>query len=42
MMQLETILYEKEVEKGTVMWKVGGEAQFAIIIKKGSFIFVDY
>lgn len=36
------MIQEKEIEKGAVLWKVSGEAKFAIIIMKGSFIYVDY
>lgn len=39
--QLEMILYEEEVEKGQIMWKVGDIANFAFIVKKGNFIFED-
>lgn len=37
--QLEMILEEKIVKKGEILWKVGDEAQFAIMISKGRFKF---
>ena len=39
--QLEMILKEEKVEKGQVLWRVGDTAEFAFIIKKGSFEFFD-
>lgn len=35
------ILKELEVEKGTIMWKVGDPANFSFLIKKGTFEFID-
>lgn len=35
------ILVEQEIEKGTILWKVGEEAQFAILVKRGTFEFID-
>jgi hypothetical protein len=39
--QLEMILVECEIEKGSVLWKVGEEAAFAILVKRGTFEFID-
>ena len=35
------ILKEQDIEKGTVMWKVGEKPEFAFLIKKGTFEFID-
>ncbi|CAD8147244.1 unnamed protein product [Paramecium pentaurelia] len=39
--QLEMIMREHEIEKGTVLWKVGEKPEFAFIIKRGTFAFYD-
>lgn len=35
------IMRETDIEKGTVMWKVGDKAEFAFLVKKGTFAFFD-
>jgi len=32
---------EVEIEKGTILWKVGDKPEFAFLIKKGTFAFTD-
>lgn len=39
--QLEMILEEKTIKKNQILWKVGEEAQFALMISKGRFKFID-
>lgn len=32
---------EQEVEKGSILWKVGDKPEFVFLIKKGTFAFID-
>jgi hypothetical protein len=35
------ILTEFEIEKGTILWKVGDIPEFAFLVKRGTFEFID-
>jgi len=39
--QLEMILEEQIVKKGDILWKNGDDANFAIMVSKGRFKFMD-
>ena len=39
--QLEMILEEQSFKKGEYLWKIGGDACFALMISKGRFKFED-